>query len=163
MHRASNTLIESLKKELAAQQALAKQSKEFQKKLAARDAELGQLQEQFSEISSSVLDLQNDKKALQAKLAASRTQINTTENSNTKTPASALRKIALTKSGMQGGVEAAQAAEVAQLKLELYADLTNLVLTNVKRTEESDVYDCIQTGRNGSEYPVRFLAEPQRS
>jgi hypothetical protein len=53
---------------------------------------------------------------------------------------------------MVGSAEAAQAAQVAQLKEELYADLTGLLLRGVDRMEEADVYDCIQTGRNGSTY-----------
>ena len=51
---------------------------------------------------------------------------------------------------MVGSAEAAHAAQVAQLKEELYADLTGLILRGVERTEDEDVYDCIQTGRNGS-------------
>jgi len=53
---------------------------------------------------------------------------------------------------MVGSAEAAHAAQVAQLKEELYADLTGLILRGVDRGEEADVYDCIQTGRNGSTY-----------
>ena len=51
---------------------------------------------------------------------------------------------------MVGSAEAAQAAQVALLKEDLYSDLTGLILRGVERTEESDIYDCIQTGRNGS-------------
>jgi hypothetical protein len=35
-------------------------------------------------------------------------------------------------------------------KSELYEDLTGLLLTDVKRTADSIVYNCLQTGRNGS-------------
>ena len=54
---------------------------------------------------------------------------------------------------MVGSAEAAHAAQVAQLKEDLYSDLTGLILRGVERGSEADVYDCIQTGRNGSEYP----------
>lgn len=37
-------------------------------------------------------------------------------------------------------------------KTELYEDLTGLLLTDVKRTAHSIVYNCLQTGRNGSKY-----------
>ena len=57
---------------------------------------------------------------------------------------------------MVGSAEAAHAAQVAQLKEDLYSDLTGLILRGVERGSESDVYDCIQTGRNGSEYPLSF-------
>ena len=62
---------------------------------------------------------------------------------------------------MVGSVEAAQAAQVAQLKEELYADLTGLLLRGVDRMEEVDVYDCIQTGRNGStSLPTKLFDPP---
>ena len=51
---------------------------------------------------------------------------------------------------MVGSAEAAQAAQASLLKEDLYSDLTGLILRGVERREESDVYDCIQTGRNGS-------------
>ncbi|KAJ2963396.1 hypothetical protein NQZ79_g1533 [Umbelopsis isabellina] len=35
-------------------------------------------------------------------------------------------------------------------KSELYEDLTGLLLTDVKRTADSIVYNCLQTGRNGT-------------
>lgn len=37
-------------------------------------------------------------------------------------------------------------------KTEMYEDLTGLLLTDVKKSNESIVYNCLQTGRNGSEY-----------
>jgi hypothetical protein len=51
---------------------------------------------------------------------------------------------------MVGSAEAAHAAQVAQLKEDLYSDLTGLILRGVEIGSEADVYDCIQTGRNGS-------------
>ena len=59
---------------------------------------------------------------------------------------------------MVGSAEAAQAAQVALLKEDLYSDLTGLILRGVERTEESDIYDCIQTGRNGS----KCFSNPKR-
>ena len=53
---------------------------------------------------------------------------------------------------MVGSAEAAHAAQVAQLKEDLYSDLTGLILRGVDMGSEADVYDCIQTGRNGSKY-----------
>ena len=51
---------------------------------------------------------------------------------------------------MVGSAEAAHAAQVAQLKEDLYSDLTGLILRGVDIGSDSDTYDCIQTGRNGS-------------
>lgn len=43
-----------------------------------------------------------------------------------------------------------QATQTAKMKENLYSDLTGLVVTGIKRDGPEDVYDCIQTGRNGS-------------
>lgn len=39
-------------------------------------------------------------------------------------------------------------------KTEMYEDLTGLLLTDIKRTPESIVYNCLQTGRNGSKLHI---------
>ena len=68
---------------------------------------------------------------------------------------------------MVGSAEAAHAAQVAQLKEDLYSDLTGLILRGVERKDESDIYDCIQTGRNGSKlFPLpsfRSARQPRDS
>jgi len=52
---------------------------------------------------------------------------------------------------LPGTAEAAKEATLAKQKVDLYSDLTNLVVLGVKRSEdEEDVFDCLQTGRNGS-------------
>lgn len=52
---------------------------------------------------------------------------------------------------LPGNVEAAKEATLAKQKVDLYSDLTNLVVLGVRRSEdEEDIYDCLQTGRNGS-------------
>jgi hypothetical protein len=81
------------------------------------------------------------------------------ETAHSKAPGSAV------KDRRPGGVAAAAAnakhdeeRQIMKLKEDLYSDLSGLLIHNVKRLEDQDVYDCIQTGRNGSTYPV-----PQRS
>ena len=55
---------------------------------------------------------------------------------------------------LPGTAEAAKEATLAKQKVDLYSDLTNLVVLGVKRSEdEEDVFDCLQTGRNGSKSP----------
>lgn len=44
----------------------------------------------------------------------------------------------------------AEATQIAQAKENLYCDLTGLIVRSVKRAAGEDVFDCIQTGRNGS-------------
>jgi len=90
----------------------------------------------------------SENKTLAAKLAASRTTAASAESVNAKIPGSAVKASGGIR--MMGTAEAAQAAQAAQLKEDLYSDLTGLLIRSVKREAEDDVYDCIQTGRNGS-------------
>lgn len=75
------------------------------------------------------------------------------ESVNTRTPGSAIRgRTPAARNVLVGTAEATHAAHVAQLKEDLYSDLTGLILRSVEMGSEADVYDCIQTGRNGSEF-----------
>lgn len=143
-------MIASLKKELATQKALAQETKTLQKKFSGRDAEATKLQSQVSELSTNLSAAQNEIKTLQAKLAASRSASAAVESTNAKVPGSAVKTNGQTRTIMVGSAEAAQAAQAAQLKEDLYSDLTGLILRGVRRKEDEDMYDCIQTGRNGS-------------
>ncbi|MCJ1389985.1 hypothetical protein MMC18_002843 [Xylographa bjoerkii] len=159
--KTANDLIASLRKELATQKSLALEAKTIRTTLTSTEASLSTAQSRISELSASLLVVQNENKALSAKLAASRSASTTIESTSThaKTPGSAMKgKGTGTRTIMVGSAEAAQAAQVAQLKEELYADLTGLLLRGVDRMEDVDVYDCIQTGRNGSMFsPIQIL------
>ena len=73
---------------------------------------------------------------------------------NARTPGNVMHnKTSQPRTIMMGSAEAAQAAQIALMKEDLYSDLTGLILRGVERGEEADIYDCIQTGRNGSKYP----------
>jgi chromosome segregation ATPase len=146
--QASNELIVSLKKELAAQAPLAQEARKLQKQMQSQEAEVNKVREAAAELSSSLHAAENEIKALQAKLAAARTS--SLENTNTKAPTSAVKAKAQ-RPAMIGTAEAVQAAQCAQMKEDLYSDLTGLIIRGVKKTDEGDTYDCIQTGRNGSE------------
>ena len=146
---ASAELITSLKKELAMQAPLVQESRKLQKTLATQESETNKLRANVMELSTSLSSAQNEIKALQAKLAASRSASASVESANSKNPGSALKN-GHVRTIMVGSAEAAQAAQVAQLKEDLYSDLTGLIVRGVKRTDQGDIYDCIQTGRNGS-------------
>ncbi|MCJ1404778.1 hypothetical protein MMC11_008004 [Xylographa trunciseda] len=151
--KVANELIASLRKELATQKSLASDAKTVRTALTSIEGSLSSAESRITELSASLLATQNENKALSAKLAASRSASATIESASThaKTPGSALKgKGAGTRTIMVGSAEAAQAAQMAQLKEELYADLTGLLLRGVDRMEDVDVYDCIQTGRNGT-------------
>jgi len=155
-------LIASLKKELATQKALAQESRSIQKEIASRDEDLAKTRALADQLSNSLSEAQNENKALQAKLAHSRSASVAVESLGSKTPGSAIKGKVQTQARtiMVGSAEAAQAAQVAQLKEDLYSDLTGLILRGVERKAESDTYDCIQTGRNGSEsFGLSYLAD----
>ena len=98
------------------------------------------LQTQIAQLAASVAQNQSENKTLSAKLAANRTAA--AESAGTKAPGTAVKA--------NGGIGCSDA--VAQLKENLYSDLTGLIIRSVKQEAEDDVFDCIQTGRNGSKF-----------
>jgi len=164
-------LISSLKSDLAAQASATKESRTLKKKVESQAAEIGALKLQVSQLTASLSEVrassqtehskfqtenqmlqsdlkkvQTENKTLSTKLAASRTAAASVETAGSKIPGSAV------KGGirMVGSAEAALVAQAAQLKEDLYRDLTGLLVMNLTRESEDDVFDCIQTGRNGS-------------
>ncbi|KAL8912421.1 MAG: hypothetical protein Q9171_002607 [Xanthocarpia ochracea] len=146
----ANELIASLKKELTTQKALAQESRNLQKQLVAKDVDISKAQALATELSNSLSESQNENKVLQAKIASARTASSVIESSNSKTPGSVIKGKGPLRTVMVGSAEAAQAAQAAQLKEDLYRDLTGLLVLGLEKGEQADVYDCIQTGRNGT-------------
>ncbi|KAL4932327.1 putative chromosome segregation protein (Pcs1) [Aspergillus undulatus] len=149
MTAASNDLIESLKAELEAQKALGQKSRSLQKDLRERDAEVAKLTSDAEESASQLAAAQSEVKALQTKLAAARNTAATLEQTVVKAPGSAIKGGA-NRATAVANAEAAQAAQFAQLKEDLYSDLTGLIIRDVKKRETDSLYDCIQTGVNGT-------------
>lgn len=153
-YSASHEFIISLKKQLATQKELSQDSLSLQKQIVSRDADLNKTQALADQLSTSLSEAQNEIKALQAKLANSRSASTAVESLNARTPGGGMGgKTPAARTVMVGSAEAAQAAQIAQLKEDLYSDLTGLILRGVDRSYESDVYDCLQTGPNGSKLP----------
>ncbi|BCR99096.1 putative chromosome segregation protein (Pcs1) [Aspergillus luchuensis] len=150
MTNASNNLIASLKAELEAQKALGQQSRSLQRQLKERDAEVAQLKSQAEEATSQLSSAQTEVKALQTKLAAARNTAASLENAAIKMPGSAIKSGANRANAAAVTAEAAQAAQFAQLKEDLYTDLTGLIIRDVKKRPSDNLYDCIQTGSNGT-------------
>ena len=148
---ASTELISSLKTELAMHMPLAHEARQLQADLKESKTEGARSHARVAELESSLATAQNEIKSLQAKLAAARSSSTPVDRATSKTPGSAKKSNGQAKTVMVGSAEAVQAAQTAQLKEELYSDLTGLIVRGVKRTDEGDSYDCIQTGRNGSE------------
>ena len=151
-------MINSLRRDLATQKSLASDASSAQKQISSRDAELAKTRALVDQLSTSLSEVQNENKSLQAKLANSRIASASVESMATKTPSSAVKARQQQQEGrtvIVGSAEAAQAAQVAQLKEDLFSDLTGLIIRGVDVGTESDVYDCLQTGRNGSKSALR--------
>lgn len=140
-------MVASLKAELEAQKKLGQQSRALQKQLKERDAEVAELKSQVSEAKKQLTSAQSEVKALQTKLAAARNTTASLENAAAKVPGSAIKN---NRANRAADAEAAQAAHLSQLKEELYSDLTGLVILDVKKRESDHLYDCLQTGVNGT-------------
>ncbi|KXG53879.1 Monopolin complex, subunit Csm1/Pcs1 [Penicillium griseofulvum] len=145
--KASNELIASLKAEIDTQRKLGLQSRGLQKQLKDRDNELSRLKSSADEAQAQLASAQSEVKALQTKLAAARNTAASLEGA-AKVPGSAIK--GANRANTVATAEAAQASQLAQLKEDLYSDLTGLIVRDVKNRESDYLYDCIQTGINGT-------------
>jgi hypothetical protein len=138
-----------LKADAAAQSSLAKESRGLKKKVESQLEEMATLRAQVAQVKASLEEAHAQNKTLSTKLAANRNTAASVESANTKVPGGNAN------GGIRimGTAEAAQVAQAAQLKEDMYSDLTGLIIRGVKRDAEDDVFDCIQTGRNGSKAP----------
>lgn len=151
--QAASELIESLKAELAAARKDAGQNTSLSTQVAKAkdlakisDEKLKASESQLASVTEKLALVQSDNKSLQAKLAATR-QASHDTNNNTRVPGSAIKGKATANDRA-----AAALLVLAQLKEDLYGDLTGLIVRSVEKTAEADVFDCIQTGRNGSKF-----------
>jgi seryl-tRNA synthetase len=138
-------LITSLKADLASQSALAKETRTLKKKAELHLTETAGLKAQIAQLKASLEEAQSQNKTLSTKLAANRNAAASVESVHTKVPGSAVKANGGIR--MMGTAEAAQAAQTAQLKEDLYSDLTGLIIRGVKREAEDDVFDCILTDK----------------
>ena len=157
-----------LKADVAKQTAFAKESKDLKRKLESQATEMLMLQAQVNQMTISLAETNSEKKALEsdkktltadnktlsAKLAANRTTATSIESATApKMPGSAAKSAGGIR--LMGSAETARAAQAAQLKENLFSDLTGLIIRDVKRQKDDDIFDCIQTGRYGSKsYPL---------
>lgn len=154
LYVAANELIASLRSELATQKNLAKEAKKSQQQLEISEAKVDSLQAQVTDLTTSLTDSKTEIKALNTKLNAARaaeaTATAQAQVATARVPGSAMKASVMGARGLDQGQ--VQAAQNGKMKENLYSDLTGLVVTGVKRDGPEDVYDCIQTGRNGSKY-----------
>lgn len=138
----------SLQADLKKKTSLATENKSLKKKNSAANAEILSLKAQIQKLESSLLETQAENKTLSTKLSASRTAVVSVDGVSSNIPGSVIKVNGGIR--MVGTAEAALAAQVAQLKEDMYSDLTGLLMRSVTRGSEKDYFDCIQTGRNGS-------------
>ena len=150
MAKESRGLKKKLETQATGMNALKAQIAQMTTSLSDAHAENKKSQAEIKKAQTEIKKVEAENKTLSTKLAASRSASATVESVNTKTPGSAMK----TNGGirMMGTAEAAQVAQAAQLKEDLYRDLTGLIIRSVKREPDDDVFDCIQTGRNGSKF-----------
>lgn len=142
---AQKELVASLKQELAQQAPMVREYDKAKKDAQHHEAECKKLRSAHNDISKSLVAAQSEIKSLQAKLSAVKAAPASAE---VKVPASTHKHIAPAAKPTPSANH--ETAHQQQLKLDLYSDLTGLIIRDVKQTEEGDTYDCIQTGRDGS-------------
>lgn len=104
---------------------------------------LASKEDRVTELTASLKASQKENQTLQAKLAAAR---HGPEANGPRGPASA------SKSSTANGANSSHAMQMLQLKEDLYSDLTGLIIRSVSKHDDMVVYDCIQTGCNGSKF-----------
>lgn len=106
------------------------------------------MESQTKDLSSQLSSAHIEIKTLQTKLAAARNVSTAVDGIGSKGPGSAVKGTGVNRPL----VASAETALAAQLKEDLYSDLTGLIIRDVKKRESDHVYDCIQTGINGSRF-----------
>lgn len=142
--RAAEALIASLKEQLRTQTELAKETKALRMDAERIGREKKDLAAENKGLKDEKAAQQMEIKNLNAKLSASR---NTSVEPAKNVPSSAAKPA---RTVVVGSAEAQAEAVKRQLKEDLYSDLTGLILRNVKRGDGENLFDCLQTGRNGS-------------
>jgi Chromosome segregation protein Csm1/Pcs1 len=134
-----------LKEELRAQSALAKEGQLLKSQLESGESRISTLQAKVTEMANCLSEAKMEIKTLSTKLAASRSS----ESAIAKAPGSAM------KAGGGGRpIGQQEIVQAMQMKEYLYGDLTGLIVRGVKHEGGEDIYDCIQTGRNGSKFGI---------
>ncbi|KAK4165196.1 chromosome segregation protein Csm1/Pcs1-domain-containing protein [Cladorrhinum sp. PSN259] len=144
----ADELISSLKSELAAQQEASKEIARLQSLLTQSETLATNLQAKVTSLSTALSDSKTEIKALNMKLTASRNAEAAANARGQVVPGSAMKN----GSRMINAIPSEQTFS-AQKKEELYGDLTGLIVRSVKKDtagDGGDMFDCIQTGRNGT-------------
>lgn len=124
----------------------------MKKEIAKLEKENNRLDSENKRLTDSLNSAQSENKTLSTKLAAARSSA-PPENKNAPGSAVKPRSAGVV---LPGSAEAAKEAQFQKQKVEVYSDLTNLVILGMKKNEdEEEVYDCLQAGRNGSKSALK--------
>lgn len=122
----------------------------LEKKIGNHESTIASLQQKITELTTSLSSAKAENKTLSTRLAASRSA----EAALAKAPGSAVK---VNGPGMRNGANS-DVIQAAQMKEDLYTDLTGLIVRGVKTDDKEDVYDCLQTGKNGSRYHIKLTS-----
>ncbi|GAB0133606.1 hypothetical protein EsDP_00002010 [Epichloe bromicola] len=137
---ASAKLISELKAELAIQSGVIKQNEQIGRQLERSEASVGELEKTIADLTASLLKARSEIKSMSAKLSASRAV-----GAGANMPAN------MTKTATGGSISTPSGVVLAaKAKEDLYGDLTGLIVRGTSQINGEDVFDCIQTGRNGT-------------
>lgn len=145
-----DAVIKSLKQQISDIQSRTSELASLKKELAASSKETARLAAENKRLAESLTAAQNENKTLSSKLAAARSASSVQPDTKT-VPGSAIKP----RPGvvLPATLEAAKEATLARQKVDLYSDLTNLVVLGVKKSEDGEhIYDCLQTGRGRSKF-----------
>ncbi|KAF2125225.1 hypothetical protein P153DRAFT_426193 [Dothidotthia symphoricarpi CBS 119687] len=143
-----DTVIKALRSQLSDLHSRTADLTAMKQQIASLTKETTRLDADNKKLSSALTTAHSESKALSHKLAAARQP--TDSSSKPAVPGSAMKPRS-TGVVLPGTVEAAKEAQLAKQKVDLYSDLTNLVVLGMRRNDDDeDVYDCLQTGRNGT-------------
>ncbi|KAF8472035.1 chromosome segregation protein Csm1/Pcs1-domain-containing protein [Kalaharituber pfeilii] len=143
----SEDLTTALQKDLNAKQDLIIENKRLRKQLASKEAEIIAVQKQLEELEKEIYDVQTENQTLQAKLSIARSHV--------PVPGSAVKKHSRDQSLVNGNShnDSIPPGWEAAAKEELYGDLSGLTILSIKLLPDNPnlrVFDCIQTGKNGT-------------
>ena len=162
---AADQLVAGLRAEVAAQKVLAREGQAAKGKLQACESRVDDLQARVDETAKLLAESRAENKSLSIKLAAARNAEAAAAAAASRAPGGGGVGGAAGQKQQQG--EAIQQATAMQMKEDLYGDLTGLIVRGVKKDGGENVFDCIQTGRNGSEFLFTlshtFETEPLQS
>ncbi|KAI3332659.1 chromosome segregation protein Csm1/Pcs1-domain-containing protein [Ustulina deusta] len=143
--QADKQLIATLKAQLAGETEVAKEAEQLRQQLEDSQKKVEELQEKLDGVHGSLAEAKTEVKTLSTRLAAARSA----ESANMKkVPGSAMKNTHANNRHVVSAAEAA--AQLAQKKENLYGDLTGLLVCGVKRENDDEVFDCVQTGRHGT-------------